>query len=81
MTTRRQEIIDRLAVIDQIAKQNGWKYEKHQRGEFPENKWERFVQSQNEMYAEREALEEELANLPEDGETAQEPETEAEPES
>ncbi len=80
MSSRRQEIIDRIAVIDQVAKQNGYKYEKHQRGEFPEEKWERFVQSQNEMFAERAQLEEELENLPDDGDTAQEPETEAEPE-
>ena len=80
MSSRRQEIIDRIAVIDQVAKQNGYKYEKHQRGEFPEEKWERFVQSQTEMFAERAQLEEELENLPDDGDTAQEPETEAEPE-
>lgn len=66
MSSRREEIRDRIAVIDQIAKQNSYKYEKYLRGEFPEAKWEKFKQSQNEMYEERAALEEELANLPEE---------------
>ena len=63
MSSRREEILDRLAVIDQVAKQNGYKYEKYLRGEFPEDKWERFKQSQNEMYEEHAQLEEELEGL------------------
>lgn len=66
MGSRREEIQDRLAVIDQIARQNSYKYEKYLRGEFPESKWEKFKQSQNEMYEERAALEAELENLPEE---------------
>lgn len=66
MNSRRQQIIERIAAIDITAKQNSYKYEKYLRGEFPEAKWEKFKQSQNEMYEERAALEEELANLPEE---------------
>lgn len=72
MGSRREEIEGRIAVIDQIAKQNSYKYEKYLRGEFPEEKWGRFVQSQNEMYEERAELEEELENLPDDEEPAEE---------
>lgn len=57
----RDELITEIANIDQIAKQNSFKYEKHQRGDFPDAKWERFVESQNEMFAYRDELEEELA--------------------
>lgn len=72
MTSRRQEIVERIAAIDIISKQNQFKYEKYLRGEFPEEKWGRFVQSQNEMYEERAELEEELENLPDDKESAEE---------
>lgn len=72
MTSRRQEIVERIAAIDIISKQNQFKYEKYLRGEFPEEKWGRFVQSQNEMYEERAELEEELENLPDDEEPAEE---------
>lgn len=72
MSSRRHEIESRIAAIDIIAKQNQFKYEKRMRGEFPDNKWENFAQSQNEMFAERAQLEEELANLPDDDEPAQE---------
>lgn len=68
MTTRRKEIEEEIRAIDIVAKQNSYKYEKHQRGEFPEEKWARFVQSQNEMYERRAELEEELDNLPDDEE-------------
>lgn len=64
--SRRQQIIDRIAEIDQLAKQNGFKYEKRMRGEFPDRKWDSFVASQNAMYEERAQLEEELESLPED---------------
>jgi len=64
MSSRRQQIVERIAAIDIISKQNQFKYEKRMRGEFPDNKWENFVQSQNEMFAERAELEEELDNLP-----------------
>lgn len=67
MSSRRQEIVERIAAIDIISKQNQFKYEKRMRGEFPDNKWDNFVQSQNEMFEERAQLEEELENLtPED---------------
>lgn len=72
MTSRRQEIVERIAAIDIISKQNQFKYEKYLRGEFPEEKWGRFVQSQNEMYEERAELEEELENLPDEEEPAEE---------
>ena len=72
MSSRRQEIVERIAAIDIISKQNQFKYEKRMRGEFPDNKWENFVQSQNEMFAERAELEEELENLPDDEEEAEE---------
>ncbi|MBQ9042297.1 MAG: hypothetical protein IJ111_05720 [Eggerthellaceae bacterium] len=65
MSSRREEIQDRLAIIDQIARQNSYKYEKYLRGEFPEEKWAKFIQSQNEMYEERAQLEEELEGLDE----------------
>lgn len=54
------QIETEIANIDQIAKQNSFKYEKRQRGDFPDSKWERFVASQNEMFAYREELENEL---------------------
>ena len=54
------QIRTEIASIDQLAKQNSFKYEKRQRGDFPDSKWERFVTSQNEMFARREELEEEL---------------------
>ena len=52
-----EEIRMEIAGIDQIAKQNAFKYEKRQRGDFPDNKWEKFVASQNEMFAYRAELE------------------------
>ena len=55
-----EEIRMEIAGIDQIAKQNAFKYEKRQRGDFPDNKWEKFVISQNEMFAYRADLEAEL---------------------
>ena len=54
------EIRSEIVGIDQIATQQSFKYEKRQRGDFPDNKWEKFVTSQNEMFAYRAALEAEL---------------------
>ena len=55
-----EQIQAEINAIDIIAAQNSFKYEKRQRGDFPDNKWERFVQSQNEMFARRADLEAEL---------------------
>lgn len=51
------EIQAEINAIDIIAKQNSFKYEKRQRGDFPDNKWNKFVQSQNDMFERRTALE------------------------
>lgn len=56
----RDQIEAEIAGIDQIAKQNSFKYEKRQRGDFPDGKWERFIASQNEMFQRRAELEAEL---------------------
>ena len=51
-----EQLAAEIATIDQLARQNSYKYEKRQRGDFPDGKWERFVASQNEMFARRDAL-------------------------
>ena len=56
----REQIEMEIASIDQIAKQNSFKYEKRMRGDFPDGKWDRFIASQNEMFGRRAMLEEEL---------------------
>lgn len=63
----REQIQTEIANIDQIARQNSYKYEKRQRGDFPDSKWERFVASQNEMFAYRTELEAELEAREQEG--------------
>lgn len=51
-----EEIQAEINAIDIIAKQNQFKYEKRQRGDFPDSKWSKFVTSQNEMFSRRDDL-------------------------